>query len=449
MEFATESKIKDSEVAEISGDHIEHLVCLAKVEAYLECEYRQQVKSQNYQNLDAIIKKLDETHYKISSLKLMLKTAQNKDFLDSHFAEEHEATKSEEHEKDEDDAKSSHKFKVKTSKTTLNDIIGNEDVTRMIKERIQMGIDHPKCTVNYGSKFSPRSILVFGSPGIGKTMLAEATANDLGYNFVKVTPANIKDKYVGNTEKNVVRAFEFAIENLPALLFWDEIDMILSTKEGGTEVVNDGLVGTLLDQLDDHLKREDLDLIVMAATNYPKVLPENLRRRFKFKGLMRKPDKKERSELISHTLKEEFLRCSFSQEDLDELAEASENFSYNDVTDGIGNSISTNLSNAKKNNSFKKCIDPLGEDVYIPTHAGGIEYHQVPKDRLKLTEPSVKEIVGEFKTMKKTVKLAQDSNLIQFNEEHGIKPLTHTTKKKKKKQNQNQNQKLRLGAFLT
>jgi hypothetical protein len=81
MDFATDSKIKDSDTAELCGDHIELLFCLAKQQAYLECELKQKVQSSCHENLDALIKKMDETDYKLANLKYKLKTAQNKEFL--------------------------------------------------------------------------------------------------------------------------------------------------------------------------------------------------------------------------------------------------------------------------------------------------------------------------------------------------------------------------------
>ena len=76
-----------------------------------------------------------------------------------------------------------------------------------------------------------------------------------------------------------LKTWKPVLPNLSAVLFWDEIDTVLSRNEGGTEVISDGILGTLLDCLNDQLKRKDLDLIVMGATNCPKFLPDNLLRR--------------------------------------------------------------------------------------------------------------------------------------------------------------------------
>ena len=90
----------------------------------------------------------------------------------------------------------------------------------------------------------------------------------------------MKKIFTGNTEKNLLAAFDFSLEHLPAILFFDEIDTIQTTKNDG-EVVNDGLMASFLSALDEVIKRKNLQLLVMAATNFPQNIQKSLLRRYK------------------------------------------------------------------------------------------------------------------------------------------------------------------------
>lgn len=73
------------------------------------------------------------------------------------------------------------------------------------------------------------SLLISGPPGTGKTMSANAIAGELGFPLFQVNLSNIVDKYIGETEKNLEKAFAFA-EKTNAILFFDEADSLFSKR---------------------------------------------------------------------------------------------------------------------------------------------------------------------------------------------------------------------------
>lgn len=70
------------------------------------------------------------------------------------------------------------------------------------------------------------SLLLYGYPGCGKTMLASAVARECGLNFISVKGPEILNKYIGASEKSVRDLFERASAAKPCILFFDEFDSI-------------------------------------------------------------------------------------------------------------------------------------------------------------------------------------------------------------------------------
>lgn len=82
-------------------------------------------------------------------------------------------------------------------------------------------------------KAQPKGVLLFGPPGCSKTMLARAMATQGGLNFLHVRGSDIYSKYVGESEKAVARAFARARQAAPSILFIDEIDTVVYSRDGG------------------------------------------------------------------------------------------------------------------------------------------------------------------------------------------------------------------------
>ncbi len=81
-----------------------------------------------------------------------------------------------------------------------------------------------------GMRAPPRGVLFFGPPGTGKTLLGKAIAAQSGSTFMSISPANLTSKWVGEGEKLVRTMFAIAAIRQPTVIFIDEIDSLLCSR---------------------------------------------------------------------------------------------------------------------------------------------------------------------------------------------------------------------------
>ena len=117
---------------------------------------------------------------------------------------------------------------------------------------------------------------LYGLPGTGKSMLAEALVKELKTKIIRISYASLESKFVGETSKNIEKAFESA-KSSNSVLFFDEADSILGKRMTSVTTAGDHAVNvsraTMLMQL------EDFSGIVMFATNLAKNFDPAFRRR--------------------------------------------------------------------------------------------------------------------------------------------------------------------------
>lgn len=166
----------------------------------------------------------------------------------------------------------------------------------------------------------------YGPPGTGKTMCAEALASELGCLIIEVNYAEIESKYVGETGKNIRKAFQSAKET-GALLFFDEADAILGNRMENVTQAADHAVdvarAVMLKELDNY------DGIVIFATNKFEKFDKAFIRRILQHVEVPLPDKGSRLQLWQHMVRKQIP----GRETLDweELAERSEGLSGGDI----------------------------------------------------------------------------------------------------------------------
>jgi SpoVK/Ycf46/Vps4 family AAA+-type ATPase len=116
-------------------------------------------------------------------------------------------------------------------RVSWNEVIGLEDAKRAIRESIV----YPMKRADLFPLGWPRGILLYGPPGCGKTLLAAAAAAEIDGYFINVDAASMMSKWLGEAEKNISKLFKMArslneTESVPVLLFIDEIDSLLGTR---------------------------------------------------------------------------------------------------------------------------------------------------------------------------------------------------------------------------
>jgi len=123
---------------------------------------------------------------------------------------------------------------------------------------------------------APTGILLKGPPGTGKTTVARILAHEAKCNFYAITPADINQMYVGESEKRVRDLFAKARANPPAIIFVDEIDALLPIRGGGVAIHSDKVVNQFLQEMDGLTANNRV--FIVGATNRPDMLDPALRR---------------------------------------------------------------------------------------------------------------------------------------------------------------------------
>ena len=168
-----------------------------------------------------------------------------------------------------------------TKKVTFADVAGIEEA----KEEVVEIIDYLKDPVKFkklGGKM-PKGVLMCGSPGTGKTLLAKAIAGEANVPFFSISGSDFVEMFVGVGASRVRDMFEQAHKNSPCLLFIDEIDAVgrsRFTGIGGGHDEREQTLNALLVEMDGFEANDGV--IVIAATNRPDVLDPALLRPGRF-----------------------------------------------------------------------------------------------------------------------------------------------------------------------
>ena len=170
---------------------------------------------------------------------------------------------------------------VEKPKIKFKDIAGLENVKERIKEVIVYPFEHPE-EYEYYKVSRGGGILLYGPPGCGKTMMAAAAAAECNAVFISLKISDIKDKYVGESEKKIKEIFNLAREHERAIIFFDEIDVIASNRSDSTEGHEKSLVNELLAQMDGVDTKSSNHYLLLAATNIPWAIDTALRRPGRF-----------------------------------------------------------------------------------------------------------------------------------------------------------------------
>lgn len=187
------------------------------------------------------------------------------------------------------------------SRVAYEDIGGLRDELKRVREIIELPLKHQELFDRLGIE-PPKGVLLHGPPGTGKTLIAKAVATESGASFYSIQGPEIMNKYYGQTEENLRKKFQEAEENLPAIIFIDEIDSIAPKRDEVKGEVERRVVAQLLTLMDG--LEEKGRLIVIAATNRVDHIDSALRRpgRFDREIEIGVPDRPSRIEILQvHT----------------------------------------------------------------------------------------------------------------------------------------------------
>ena len=190
-------------------------------------------------------------------------------------------------------------------KTKFDDVAGVEEAKEEVQEIVDF-LKYPARYVEIGAKI-PKGVLLVGSPGTGKTLLAKAVAGEAEVPFFSVTGSSFIEMFVGVGAARVRDLFEQAKKDAPSIIFIDEIDAIGKSRASGANMGGNDEREQTLNQLLAEMDGfgTDTPVIILAATNRPEILDQALLRpgRFDRQVLVDKPDFEGRIKILKVHMK--------------------------------------------------------------------------------------------------------------------------------------------------
>ena len=192
-----------------------------------------------------------------------------------------------------------------SKKILFSDVAGQEEAKHELAEIVDF-LKAPLKFISMGAKI-PTGVLLVGSPGTGKTLLARAVAGEAGVNFLHISGSDFVEMFVGVGASRVRDLFEQGRRLSPCIIFIDEIDAVGRARGagfGGGHDEREQTLNQLLVEMDGFEGKDGI--IVLAATNRPDVLDPALLRpgRFDRQVVVSLPDIKEREAILAvHTKK--------------------------------------------------------------------------------------------------------------------------------------------------
>jgi cell division protease FtsH len=182
---------------------------------------------------------------------------------------------------------------------TFEDVAGVDEAKEELKEVVEF-LKEPEKFISLGARI-PKGVLLIGSPGTGKTLLAKAVSGEAGVPFFSISGSEFVEMFVGVGASRVRDLFDQAKRHSPCIVFVDEIDAVGRHRGaglGGSHDEREQTLNQILVEMDGF--DTDTNVIVVAATNRPDILDPALMRpgRFDRRVILDRPDMKGREQIL-------------------------------------------------------------------------------------------------------------------------------------------------------
>ncbi len=182
---------------------------------------------------------------------------------------------------------------------TFADVAGIEEAKEELQEVVEF-LKEPEKFIALGARI-PKGVLLIGSPGTGKTLLAKAVSGEAGVPFFSISGSEFVEMFVGVGASRVRDLFDQAKRHSPCIVFVDEIDAVGRQRGaglGGSHDEREQTLNQMLVEMDGF--DTDTNVIIMAATNRPDVLDPALLRpgRFDRRVILDRPDVRGREAIL-------------------------------------------------------------------------------------------------------------------------------------------------------
>ena len=148
-------------------------------------------------------------------------------------------------------------------------VAGMDDLKQQMREEVIEPLHNPEEYRRYGVTI-PNGMLLYGPPGCGKTFFAKHFAEEVGFNFMCITPATLKSRFVNATQENIAKMFKEAEDNAPTVIFIDEMNELVPNRDdGNVHEMSRSAVNEMLAQID---RTGEKGIFIIGATNYPNMI---------------------------------------------------------------------------------------------------------------------------------------------------------------------------------
>lgn len=221
------------------------------------------------------------------------------------------------------------KTTVKQGKITFDDVIGLDNVKEAINQMVVYPYKYKEIYKAF-KRDSGGGLLLYGPPGVGKTMIAKAIANEIDAKFFSVKCSDIASKWYGESEKKLKNIFDESRKHKRSIIFFDEFDSLGVNRDDNNSHGAHMVVSELLSQMDGFEDKNNTTLII-ASTNKPWNLDSALLRsgRFNKKIFIGLPNEFSRNNLLKHILKD----LPLNDINYDEISKMTEGYSNADVVE--------------------------------------------------------------------------------------------------------------------
>jgi len=250
------------------------------------------------------------------------------------------------------------------NRITFSDVAGAKEAKEELSEVVEF-LRNPQKFQSLGAKI-PKGVLLLGSPGTGKTLLARAVAGEANVPFFNISGSEFVEMFVGVGASRVRDLFRKAKKSAPAIVFIDEIDAVgrqRGTGLGGSHDEREQTLNQILVEMDGF--DNETNVIVIAATNRPDVLDPALLRpgRFDRRVVVDAPDLADREAILKVHAKKKPL----SQEvTLRKIAERTPGFTGADLANLLNEAAILAARRNQKVISMDECLEAIEKVMLGP-----------------------------------------------------------------------------------
>ncbi|MDP2684627.1 MAG: ATP-dependent zinc metalloprotease FtsH [bacterium] len=256
------------------------------------------------------------------------------------------------------------KMMDKKNRVTFEDVAGVKEAREELKEVIEF-LKTPSKFLSLGARI-PKGVLLVGSPGTGKTLLAKAVAGEANVPFFHLSGSEFVEMFVGVGASRVRDLFKKAKKAAPCIVFVDEIDAVGRQRGsgiGGSHDEREQTLNQILVEMDGF--DTDTNVIVMAATNRPDVLDPALLRpgRFDRRIVLDDPDIQDREDILKVHAKKKPMDKDVN---LREVAQRTPGFAGADLANVLNEAAILAARRGKKKINQTECLESIEKVMLGP-----------------------------------------------------------------------------------